>query len=151
MSLGTPWSTSVPETAGPAYVVMSEYAAALEEKVIELETVAETQSVITDATDFATSATTSNTTAEMAEIRAAAKSTVANLKKLTALVATMESNNGGGGGGRGGAGVGNRRKKGATHKCKHCKREVYHKDANCLELEANKSNRYASWKSVFAE
>jgi len=28
---------------------------------------------------------------------------------------------------------------------------VYHKDANCLELEANKANRYASWKSVFAE
>ena len=156
MSLGTPPNTSVPETTSPAYVAMSEYAAALEEKMIELETVAETQSVITDTTDFAASATTSHITAEMAEMRAAAKSTAADLKKLTALVANMASNNGGGGkggggGSGGGRGGGDRRKKGATHKCKHCKREVYHKDANCLELEANKANRYASWKSVFAE
>ena len=154
MSLGTLQSASVPEMAGPAYVVMAEYMVALEEKVIELETVVETQSVITDTTDFAASATISNTTAEMAEMRAAAKSTAADLKKLTTLVANMASNNGGGGegggGGRGGGG-GDRRRKGAPHKCKHCKREVYHKDANCLELEANKANRYASWKSVFAE
>ena len=30
----------------------------------------------------------------------------------------------------------------------HCKREVYHKDANCLELAANKAKRYTGWTSV---
>ena len=37
------------------------------------------------------------------------------------------------------------------HMCTHCKQEVYHKDANCLELEANKAKRYPGWKSVFAK
>ena len=52
MSLGTPRTVFVPEMAISAYVAMSEYTAALREKLIELETVAETQSVITATTDF---------------------------------------------------------------------------------------------------
>ena len=35
------------------------------------------------------------------------------------------------------------------HVCAHCKREVYHKDGNCLEFEANKAKRYPGWKIVF--
>ena len=81
MSLGTPQSTSVPETAVPVSIAMSEYVTALKGKVIELETVVETQSVITDTADFATSATTSNTTAEMTEMQAAAKSTAGSLAR----------------------------------------------------------------------
>ena len=42
MNLGTPRSSFAPETTVPAYVAMSEYATALEVKMIELETVAET-------------------------------------------------------------------------------------------------------------
>ena len=99
MSLGISRSTSVPQTAGPAYVAVLEYAAALEEKVIELETVAETQSVIIDTTDFSASATTANTTTEIAKMRAAAKFTTANLMKLTARVATMANTNIDGGAG----------------------------------------------------
>ena len=34
------------------------------------------------------------------------------------------------------------------HVCAHCKRKVYHKDVNCLELAANKANRYTGWTSV---
>ena len=103
--------------------------------------------MITDTTDYSASATTSNTTMEMSEMQATAKSTVADLMKLTALVVTMASTNSGGGCG----GRSDQKKKSATHKRKHCKHEVYHKDANCLNFEANKANRYASWKSVFAE
>ena len=114
--------------------------------MIELGTVAEKQSVITDTTDFSVSPTTSNTTAEMAEMQAIAKSTAANLKKLTALVATMASTNS-----VSGECGGNEKKRGATHKYKHCKREVYCKDANCQKLEADKANRYTSWKSMFAK
>ena len=35
------------------------------------------------------------------------------------------------------------------HVCVHCKREVYHKDRNCLELESNKEKRFPGWKIVF--
>ena len=78
MSCRTPRGASIPGTADPAYVSVSKYAAALEEKVIELETVAETQSVITDTTNFPASAITSSTTADMVEMRATAKSTAAD-------------------------------------------------------------------------
>ena len=37
------------------------------------------------------------------------------------------------------------------HVCAHYKREVYHKDGNCLELEANKAKCYPGWKSVFTK
>ena len=37
------------------------------------------------------------------------------------------------------------------HVCANCKRKVYHKDRNCVELEANKAKRYPGWKSVFAK
>ena len=34
------------------------------------------------------------------------------------------------------------------HVCAHCKRDVYHKDGNCLELAANEVKRYTGWTSV---
>ena len=35
--------------------------------------------------------------------------------------------------------------------CAHCKHKLYHKDGNCLELEANKAKRYPGWKSVLTK
>ena len=35
------------------------------------------------------------------------------------------------------------------HVCVHCKREMYHKDANGLELDCNKAKRCPGRKSVF--
>ena len=32
------------------------------------------------------------------------------------------------------------------HVCVHCKHKVYHKDRNCLELEANKEKPYPGCK-----
>ena len=37
------------------------------------------------------------------------------------------------------------------HVCAHCKCEVYHKDGNCLELEANNAKHYPGWKGVFSK
>ena len=37
------------------------------------------------------------------------------------------------------------------HMYVHCKREVYHKDGNCLELDVNKAKLYPGWKSVFTK
>ena len=37
------------------------------------------------------------------------------------------------------------------HMCAHCKHKVYHRDGNCLELEANKEKCYPGWKSVFTK
>ena len=34
------------------------------------------------------------------------------------------------------------------HMCTHCKREVYHKYGNCLELATNKDNIYTGRTSV---
>ena len=34
------------------------------------------------------------------------------------------------------------------HVCAHYKREVYNKDANCLELAANKAKLYTGWAIV---
>ena len=73
-SSNIPPGVPVTEATSPAYTAMSKYAAALEEKVIELETVVETKSVMTtETTAFAAIATTSGTTSEIAEKRAAAK------------------------------------------------------------------------------
>ena len=37
------------------------------------------------------------------------------------------------------------------HVCAYRKREVYHKETNCLDLDTNKAKRYPGWKSVFAK
>ena len=37
------------------------------------------------------------------------------------------------------------------HVCAHCKREVYQKDGNCLDLEDNKAKGYPGWKIVFTK
>ena len=37
------------------------------------------------------------------------------------------------------------------HVCANCKCEVYHKNRNCLELEANKLKLYPGWRSVFTK
>jgi hypothetical protein len=33
-------------------------------------------------------------------------------------------------------------------RCPHCRKHVFHVEADCYELEANMSKRWAGWKSV---
>ena len=37
------------------------------------------------------------------------------------------------------------------HLCVHCKRKVYHRDGNCLELDVNKVKCYPGWNSIFTK
>ena len=37
------------------------------------------------------------------------------------------------------------------HVCVYCKRKLYQKGGNCLELVSNKAKRYPGWNSVFAK
>ncbi len=42
----------------------------------------------------------------------------------------------------------NGRTKPTKKKCPHCGKHVFHKPADCYELEANASKRWTGWKSV---
>ncbi len=43
---------------------------------------------------------------------------------------------------------GNGGTKRSKKKCQHCGKHVFHKVADCYELEANASKRWAGWKPV---
>ena len=135
-----------------------DYANALKLRVDELQTLVDDQSVLTTGTELAASATTSTTSpsAELLEMRALAKSLAATnatqQRQLTTALAQLNVKDasstakpdGGGGGDR------NRARRGAPrakHICKNCKREVWHLDAKCMELEENAHLRYNGWKS----
>ena len=65
---------------------------------------------------------------------------------MAALYVKTHSGGGGGGGSRENTKM--KKERPGLHVCAHCKRRVYHKDVNCLELAANKANCYTGWTSV---
>ena len=69
-------------------------------------------------------------------------SVTAQAETLAAL--SLKTHNGGGGR----KNVKIKKTRPCLHVCAHCKREVYHKDRNCLELAVNKAKRYMGWTSV---
>jgi len=135
-----------------------EYANALELRVDELQTLVDDQSILTSGTELAAAATTATTSpsAELLEMRALAKSladaNATQQRQLTTALAQLKSRDassatkpdGGGGGDRSRARRGTPR---AKHICKNCKREVWHLDAKCMELEENAHLRYEGWVS----
>ena len=135
-----------------------EYANALELCVDELQTLVDDQSILTSGTELAAAATTATTSpsAELLEMRALAKSladaNATQQRQLTSALAQLKLRDassatkpdGGGGGDRSRARRGTPR---AKHICKNCKREVWHLDAKCMELEENAHLRYEGWVS----
>ena len=83
-------------------------------------------------------------------MRAMMKQLAASVSAQAKTMATLYTKINGGGGG---AGWNTDKKKArpGLHVRAHCKREVYHKDANCLELDSKKAKRYPGWKIVFAK
>ena len=63
-----------------------------------------------------------------------------------ATVATLSTNINSGGAGRN---TGIKKARPELHVCVHCKQEMYHKDANGLELNCSKAKRCPGRKSVF--
>ncbi len=145
-----PPDPGMPQESSGAFSALSDYAAALELRVNELETGAETQSlpsVVGATSETASAVTQTVASAELTEMRAlAAKLAAANTqqqKQLAAALARLDS-------GSSTRSDGPRRRRGAPrekHRCVNCKRMVFHADDNCMELEKNAHLRYEGWKS----
>ena len=67
---------------------------------------------------------------------------------VTLLDLSTKTNSGDGGGSRNNN---NNKARSILHVCAYCKREVYHKDAKCLDQDSNKAKRYPGWKSIFVK
>ena len=151
-------ATQLGETATAAddsYTAAIQYAAELEKKydaqagcIIKIEASVDGQTILIKATYFASIAVSTGANKELKEIRETtnqlATSVTAQAETLAAL--SISTNSGGGGW--------NSNKKKARpglHMCVHCKREVYHKDANCLEMDTYESKCYPGWKRFFAK
>ena len=132
-----------------------EYAAALEERahaqadhILELEASVDGQTFPTKATEYTASAVT------VGGNNKDLKEPITMMKQLTAsftaqaatLTALSFKTRSGSDGGRENTKM--KKARPGLHVCAHCKREVYHKDGNCLELAANKAKRYKGWTSV---
>ena len=90
------------------------------------------------------------TNKELSDIKVMMKQLAAYVTAQVASVATLSTKmNSGSSGAR--KTIYNKKARPGLHVCAHCKRKVYHKDGNCLELEANKAKRYTGWKRVFTK
>ena len=134
-----------------------DYAAALEEEsntqaelIIELEDSMDVQTVPTNTNDYVASAVATGTNKELSKIKAMMKQLVDSVIDQVATVATLSTNMNRGSSGAGKT-IDRKKARPGLQMCAHCKRKVYHKDGNCLELEANKAKRYPGWKRVFTK
>ena len=120
------------------------------ERIIELEASVDGQTVLTNTTKYAANAVATGTNKELIKTKAMMNQLTASVTADVAAVATLSTKKNGG---ISGARKTIDRKKARTglHVCAHCKHEVYHKDGNYLELEANKATRYPGWKSVYTK
>lgn len=140
------------KAATKALAAVSEYAAALEARVDELESIADdganttASPVLTMPTmpNLAAAATTVAGNSDLAELKAMV---LVQQKQMDSALTEMKKM--GDGGGDGGRRTNRRDKKGGKkkHVCKNCKRMVYHDDDKCMELEKNANLRYEGWKS----
>ena len=161
-TLETPHGGVTATTANGSFAAVMEYAAALEEKynmqfecIIDIEASVDGQTVITEATYFAAIAVaTGGANKELKERRVMMKQFTAAFTSQAEPLEALSTNTNSGSGGSGGSGGKDTDKKKARpglHVCAHCNREVYHKEVNYLELEANQSKRYTGCKSVFTK
>ena len=106
------------------------------------------QTFFANTIEYVASAVATGTNKELSKIKAIMKQLAASVTAQAATVSTLSTKI------NRDSSVSRKiidKKKSRTglHVCSHCKRKVYHKDRNCLELEANKAKRYPGWKSVF--
>ena len=124
-----------------------EYDAALKEKantqaerIIELEASVDVLTVLTYTTDYAARVVATGTNKKLNNTKAMMNQLA---DSVTAQEATMSALSNKMNGGSSGTGKNTDKKKARSglHVCAHCKRIVYHKDGNCLELDMNKTKR----------
>ena len=77
----------------------------------------------------------------MNKIKAMIKKLAAHVNTQAATVATLSTKMKGGSNSSGKT-IDKKKARPGLHVYAHCKRKVYHKDRNCLELDVNKAKRY---------
>ena len=90
------------------------------------------------------------TNKELSELKSILKQLASSITAQEATVATLSTKMNGGSSGAGTT-IDKKNERLGLHVCAHCKHKVYHKDRNCLDLEANKAKFYPGWKSVFTK
>ena len=132
-----------------------EYAAALEEKthaqdesILELESSMYGQIVLTKATKYAARPVIEGgKNKDLKDLSVMMKQLTASVNaQAETLVALSVKKNSGGGSGKKNTEM--KKEPPGLHVCAHCKRKVYSKDENCLEVAVNKAKRYTGWTSV---
>ena len=107
------------------------------------------QTILIEATYFSAIAVTmGGANKDSKELRAMMKQLTASVTAQAATLAALSTETNSGGGDGGGKNTGKKKARLGLYMCAHCKREVYHKEGNCLELEANKAKRYTGWRSA---
>ena len=99
------------------------------------------QTFLSNTTNYVASAVATGTNKEMSNIKETMKQLAASVTSQAEPVATLSTNMNGGISSSG-KNIDKKKARPDLHMCAHCKREVYHKDGNCLELEANKAKRF---------
>ena len=133
------------------YDAVMEYKAnTQDERMIELEASVDAQTVLTDTTDYAKIAVAKGNNKELNKIKAMMKQLVDSVTAQAVTVAALSTNMNVGSIGTKKTTDKNKMRPG-LHMYAHYKCKVYHKERNCLELDANNVKRYPGWKSVFTK
>ena len=119
------------------------------ERIPELEASVDRKNVLTKATEYAASTVKyGGKNNDPKELRATRKQLTDSVTfhAATLVALSVKTYSGGGGGARN---TQMNKARPGLHLCVQCKRDVYHKEGNCLELAANEAKRYKGWTSVF--
>ena len=106
------------------------------------------QTFLAEATKYmASEVTEGGNNKELKELRLMMKQLTASVTAQVGTLAALSIKTHSGGGGEKNTEM--KKAQPGLHMCTHCKRDVYHKDGNCLDLLANKAKRYTGCTSVF--
>ena len=154
-TIKTPYYGSTAKTADGISVAEMEYTAALEERahaqaerVLELEASVDGQTFLTKATEYTASAVTvGGNNKDLKELITMMNQLTASVTAQAETLAELSvKTHSGSDGGR--KNIKMKKARPGLHVCAHCKKEVYHKDGNCLELAANGAKRYTGWTRI---
>ena len=134
----TPYDGANTTAAEKSFTTAMAYTAALEEKakaqakrIVELKASMDSQTVLTEATNYEESAvTTGGASKDLKELMETTKQLAASVTNQAATLAALSTKTNSGSVGGGGENTENKKARPGLHVCAHCKREVYHKEIN---------------------
>ena len=85
---------------------------------------------------------------ELKDLRGMMKYLTASVTAQASTLASLSVKTNSSSGGGGGQNTDKKKVRPGLHMYAYCKREEYHKEGDCLELEANNSKRCVRWKRV---